>query len=233
MKTSVIAKIYAFLAVAVLSAVAIFTANAAAKEAEDAAAAPKPDLTVVIDAGHGGIDSGVTGKESGTKESDLNLSIARELKKLFEEAGIRVVMTRDGEDGLYGELSKGFKMRDMKKRREIINSAGARVMISVHLNHFSDSSRRGAQAFYKKGSEEGLKLATFLQKNLNLSSGQVKRYSPLVGDYYVLNESEPVAALCECCFLSNSEDEKLILSEDYRREIASLIYRGTMEYLAS
>lgn len=51
-------------------------------------------FTVCIDAGHGGVDGGVTGVNTGVKESDLNLSVSRLLKEQFENCGITVVMTR-------------------------------------------------------------------------------------------------------------------------------------------
>ena len=58
--------------------------------------------TIVIDAGHGGIDGGVQGVNTGTKESDINLAIARELKRVLQKNGYKVVMTRLNTDGLYG-----------------------------------------------------------------------------------------------------------------------------------
>jgi len=59
--------------------------------------------TIVIDAGHGGIDGGVIGTKSGVKESDLNLKVARELYGLLKENGFNVIMTRTDENGLYGD----------------------------------------------------------------------------------------------------------------------------------
>lgn len=186
-------------------------------------------FTVVIDAGHGGIDGGVSGKISGVKESDLNLDIAKKLKQEFEKSGIKVVMTRNSYGGLYGTTAKGFKMRDMKKRIKIINSANADLMISVHLNYYSLSSRRGATVFFCEGKEEGERLANTIQKHFNRSSGQEREFSALKGDYYLLNESTCPAVICECGFLSNEQDEKLLLTDKYREEIAKLIFSGAVE----
>ena len=124
-------------------------------------------LTVVIDAGHGGIDGGVSGKVTGTKESDINLAISRYLQKEFEDAGFLVVQTRLSEAGLYGTTAKGYKKRDMKKRAEIINAASPALVISVHQNFFSLSSRRGAQVFFKKGFAPSVALADCIQDSLN------------------------------------------------------------------
>ena len=191
---------------------------------------PKFSYTVVIDAGHGGIDGGVTGVNTGVKESDLNLSIANILKDKFISAGFKVVMTRTTSAGLYGTMSKGFKLRDMKKRKEIINSAKPDLMISVHLNKFSDSSRRGAQVFYKIDNENSKRLADILQEEFN---GTGRKYSALKGDYYVLNESNCPAVICECGFLSNPQDEILLLTESYREKVAETIVRGAVKYLGN
>ena len=81
-------------------------------------------LTIVIDAGHGGIDGGVVGVKTKTKESDINLSISRLLQAEFEEAGFLVVQTRPTEAGLYGAATAGYKKRDMQKRAQICLRAG-------------------------------------------------------------------------------------------------------------
>ena len=137
-------------------------------------------------------------------------------------------MTRKTEAGLYGILSKGFKKRDMKKRMEIAENADPDIFVSVHLNFYSSSSRRGAQVFYKIGDEQSKKLALSVQSSLNGLCG--KEYSPLSGDYYVLNESSKTAILCECGFLSNEEDERLLLTDDYRKQLAEKIYEGIQSY---
>ena len=103
---------------------------------------------VVIDAGHGGIDGGVTGRNSKVAESEINLAIALKLQKLFENAAIKTVLTRKNAGGLYGLATKGYKRRDMQKRAEIIKNSGADLFISIHQNFYSDSSRRGAQVFF-------------------------------------------------------------------------------------
>ncbi|MBR6688124.1 MAG: N-acetylmuramoyl-L-alanine amidase [Clostridia bacterium] len=76
----------------------------------------KSGFTVVVDAGHGGVDSGVTGTTTGVKEADLNLTVAGLIGKSFYAQGDTVVLTRQNSLGLYGVMSKGFKQRDLEKR---------------------------------------------------------------------------------------------------------------------
>lgn len=195
-----------------------------------AAASPSDRFTVVIDAGHGGIDGGVSGITTGVKESELNLDIARKLKAKFDKSGAKTVMTRKTEAGLYGIYSKGFKRRDMQKRKQITLNAKADVFVSIHLNYYSSPLRRGAQVFYKIDEEKSKSLADIVQAELNGGKEYERDYTALAGDYYVLNEADCAAILCECGFLSNAEDEKLLLTDEYRAEIAEKIFNGVEKY---
>lgn len=204
---------------------------ASARTIKEATESPKSGLTVVLDAGHGGIDGGVTGVKTGVKESELNLKIVKELKTRLEKAGVKTVLTRTTDAGLYGNATDGFKRRDMLARKKIINGCNADAFVSVHINYYSSPSRRGAQAFFRENDELCETFAAVMQKNLNTLGGQPRLLSALKGDYYVLNESEPPATLVECGFLSNEEDEALLLSENYRAELAEKISIGILEFL--
>ena len=100
------------------------------------------EKVIVIDAGHGGIDAGVRGKSTGVKESDINLSISKKLMGYFADAGFAVVLTRKNNGGLYGLSTSGFKMRDMKKRKEIIEQNKADMVISIHQNFCPSGAER-------------------------------------------------------------------------------------------
>lgn len=188
--------------------------------------------TVVIDPGHGGIDAGVNGVKTGVKESAINLAVSKYLKGYFTNAGFNCVLTRTTQAGLYGNTSKGFKMRDMLARKSIIEEAHADMVISIHQNFSPLSSRRGAFAFYDKDSECGKLLATCVQDSINDMEQCVKKNSVLVGDFYMLKCTESASVLVECGFLSNAEDEKLLVSEEYQRAIAYAIFKGAVNYFS-
>ncbi len=188
--------------------------------------------TIVVDAGHGGIDPGVLGVNTKVKESHINLLIARQLRQDFENAGFNVVLTREDEGGLYGLPTQGFKQRDMRRRKEIIEQARPAAMISIHQNNFlAQPSRRGGQVFYAAGKSEGKSLAEGIQKELNALNEA--EHSALTGDYYMLNCTDYPSVIVECGFLSNAQDESLLLTEEYRDRLADAIFRGTLAWLAS
>lgn len=191
------------------------------------------ELTVVIDAGHGGIDGGVVGRLTGQKESDINLAVSRRLQTELENAGLRVVQTRPTEAGLYGVSTSGYKKRDMQKRAQIIRDSVPSAVISVHQNFFSLSSRRGAQVFYRAGSEASYLLACAVQTELNGMEECVRSVQPLTGDYYILNCSEFPSVIVECGFLSNAQDEALLTDGDYQTKLAQTICRGALTFLAA
>lgn len=98
-------------------------------------------ITVVVDAGHGGNDPGKVGV-SGTLEKDINLSIALKLKTELEKKGIKVILTRESDASLAIEGATNKKTSDMNKRIEITNSARADLLVSVHQNSFTDPDRK-------------------------------------------------------------------------------------------
>ena len=188
------------------------------------------DFTVVIDAGHGGIDGGVVAS-NGVKESDLNLEYSKELGKLFQRCGFNVVYTRTSADGLYGLPNSGFKQRDMKKRKEIIVGARPNLVLSIHMNKFSQSTRSGPQVFFQEGYGEGQKLAESLQKVFNDFTGN--RHEAIDGDFYICRESPCTAVIVECGFLSNESEAERLQTDDYRKLICQRIFDGVMLYLYS
>lgn len=211
----------------ICAAIAFFPLGGCA--AKTAQSSPKSPFCVVLDAGHGGVDGGVSGARYGAIESEINLAITKKLECAFKNAGFTVVLTRNDSGGLYGFLGRGYKKRDMQKRAEIIKKAQPDLFISIHQNFFSDSSRRGAQAFFYD--EKGKKLAEILQSELNAMPKSTREFKALFGDYFVLKQADCPSCLIECGFLSNEYDEKLLLSEQYQEELAQTIFFGCLSFL--
>ena len=185
---------------------------------------------VVIDAGHGGIDSGVSGKITGVKESDLNLEYAFSLADKLNDLGIKTVLTRKTSAGLYGTATKNRKRKDMLKRKEIIESERPNLVISLHMNYYILEERRGAQAFFDEKNSSSKDIAVIMQNNLNELECNEKKYSALNGEYYVINCTAYPSVLIECGFLSNPNDEQLLLSKEFKETFMDKLVNGIMEY---
>lgn len=175
---------------------------------------------VVIDAGHGGFDGGVVGA-SGIKESQLNLLIAKVLQSKLVSNGVKVVMTRNT-DKAVGKTKK----QDMANRKKIIKSAGASLVVSIHINKFSLPSRRGVQVFYddtKVGENFANMMQTTLNQRINKKYTTRSDFMPISADLFITKCDLVPSIIIECGFLSNAQDERLLLTPEYREELAEVI----------
>ena len=106
----------------------------------------KGNATVVIDAGHGGSDPGKIGVNDAL-EKDINLKIAKKVKKLLEKEGVTVVMTRKEDATLAKESDQNQKIQDMKARVDVINKTKPAMVVSIHQNSYHEEGIHGAQVF--------------------------------------------------------------------------------------
>ena len=184
-------------------------------------------LTVAVDPGHGGYDGGARAHDSRRWEKDINLEIALLLADELEGRGAKAVLTRTEDVDLAGGNTAGKtrKRADLQRRLDIAKEAGADVFLSIHLNEYRDRSQSGPQVFYQRGGDAGRLLAGALQEALIAGLSPQKERKAMAGDYYVLRGELP-SALVECGFLSNAQEEKLLLSPAYQRRIAKAVADG-------
>lgn len=179
---------------------------------------------VVVDAGHGGMDGGAVGTDSGVKEDGLNLAVAKLVQAGLREAGCEVIMTRNDHNAIGAN-----KNEDMRKRRQIMQQPEVNLVVSIHMNTFRDRSIKGPMAFYMKGSAEGERLAKSVIESVCTAIGSsVRAANP--GDYFVIRENKVPAVLVECGFLSNAEDEKRLQDQAHQKKLAEGIVGGIMAY---
>jgi N-acetylmuramoyl-L-alanine amidase len=189
---------------------------------------PANDVIVALDAGHGGADGGATGRTTDVRESEINLKITMFLKEYFENSGVKVVLTRNDDNILSGGFSKN---KDMEARKKIVEESGCNMLISVHLNTFSDPSVRGAQAFFDPKSPEGREFARLIQNSLNKHIEPFRPRTELRGDYYMLKCTVAASVIVECGFLSSPEDERLLTTPAHQKKLALAIFSGAMQYM--
>lgn len=222
---------------------------------------PKREIKkIVIDPGHGGMDTGAIGKR-GIKEKDVNLQVARLLKKMIEEEmGLEVVLTRESDTFI-----------SLRERAVIANNENADIFISLHCNASKKITSKGIEVYFLSEAKtdweravealenaslrfelpenkrenildailldlaqteflkESQKLAEFLQKNL-VPSKDMDRGVKQAG-FYVLYGVYMPAVLIEMGFLTNPEEEILLESEKYQKEICKKIIKGLKEFI--
>ena len=168
-------------------------------------------------------------------EEKTTLEITLKLQKLLEESGATVILTRSDENGIYDTDKNGsireMKVSDIKNRVKIGNESSADIFVSIHLNKGENSSYYGWQTFYKSKSEGGKRLATAIQDELkNTINSENKRTAHEISKIYLVDHVEIPMTIVECGFLSNPEEERKLLTEDYQNQIAFGIYLGISDY---
>jgi len=187
--------------------------------------------TIVIDAGHGGVDPGAVSAE-GVLEKEITLRIAKELEYLLKRAAVYVIMVRHDDYDLADSSETNLlqrKRQDLKRRVQIAEDANADLYISIHANYFPSPRWSGAQTFYYEGSSASQQLAKTLQTELVRSLGPNNRLAR-PGDFRVLRDTTMPAAMVEVGFLSNPREAQLLSQEGYQKRVAAAIFSGLLRY---
>ena len=189
--------------------------------------------TIILDAGHGVPDEGAQ-SSSGTTEAESNLKIALKVQNLLEQSGSTVILTRSDENAIYDLDSKTLKQKkisDIHNRVKIGNESSSDIFVSIHLNKIPQSQYSGWQTFYKAESSEGKKLAECIQASLgNAIDKENNRVAKSIENVYIVKHVEIPTTIVECGFLSNPEEEKQLLDDDYQNRLAWGIYNGIINY---
>ena len=194
---------------------------------------PVTNKVIVIDAGHGVPDEGAE-SSNGISEAKINLNIALKLQTLLEQSGATVILTRSDENAIYDIDSKTLKekkMSDLKNRVKIGNESSADLFVSIHLNKIPQQQYFGWQTFYKSSDENSTKLAKCIQSSLNESiQKENNRVAMKLDTVYIMKKVEIPISIVECGFLSNPEEEKNLLNDEYQNKLAWGIYTGIIDY---
>lgn len=175
------------------------------------------DLTIGLDAGHGGKYPGAIGA-SGLKESFVNLDIVLRIKQILEKKGAKVVLSRDSDVDI-----------TMAQRKKIFIDNNVDLMMSVHNNAGgSPIKEMGTSTYYKSIANRDLAQCV-LNRMLNLSL----RNFGLTGNFnFSLNApTEYPNLLLEALFMSSLPEEEMLADPDFRQRIAEQAVKGIEDYL--
>ncbi|MFZ0685032.1 MAG: N-acetylmuramoyl-L-alanine amidase [Terriglobales bacterium] len=215
---------------------------------------------IVIDAGHGGHDTGTIGP-NGLQEKDLVLDVAKRLGRLLEaRLGAEVVYTR-----------KDDTFIPLETRTAIANRERADLFISIHANSSHDADARGVETYYlnftsspealevaarenavseksihelqdlvkkialKEKIEESREFAGDVQESLygglSLENAGIRDRGIKKAPFIVLIGANMPSILAEISFVSNPTDERKLETSEHRQRIAESLYRGVSKYV--
>ena len=184
---------------------------------------PRP--VIVIDAGHGGMDSGALGVGK-TEEKELNLSVARILADDFRLAGYTVIETRT-DDRLLGDGEKGRRKRaDLEARLQLADETPDRVFVSIHMNTYPTADCRGLQVWYSGNNAASKGYAEAVQTGVRaaLQPDNKREVKEATSAIFILKHAQNPAILIECGFLTNPAEYQKLCDETYQKELALTIF---------
>lgn len=184
---------------------------------------------IAVDPGHGGSDSGAIGP-TGIMEKSVTLRVSRELKRLLEAEGARVILTRTGDTEVSSKGANATSVEELEARCEVANRANADIFLSIHADAFTNREVKGTTAYYyTKGTPQSKRLADSVRTALIDSIGTLDRGTQTC-NFYVVKHTDMPAILVEISFISNPDEEKMMNSESGIRKIAQGIADGIADY---
>jgi N-acetylmuramoyl-L-alanine amidase len=176
------------------------------------------NMTIAIDAGHGGTNLGASGVTSGVLEKNYTILFAKELEKILKKQKIKVLMVR--------ETDTTIENRDRVLWAQQNNPD---IFISFHLNSSGRDSVKGVSTYYKhigfRSFSQSILKRLMEIKNLD-EFGNVGSFN-----FTPIQPTDYPSCLVEVAFLSNKEDEKMILDPKFRYKVAYQVYLGIKDWI--
>ena len=176
------------------------------------------NMTIAIDAGHGGTNLGASGGTSGILEKNYTILFAKELQKILKKQKIKVLMVRESDTTI-----------DNKDRVLWAQQNNPDVFISFHLNSSGRDSIRGVSTYYKhigfRSFSQSILKRMLEIKNLG-EFGNVGSFN-----FQPIQPTDYPSCLVEIAFLSNKGDEKMILDPKFRTKVANQVYLGIKDWI--
>ena len=189
----------------------------------------KTAYTLVIDAGHGGIDCGALAAD-GSRESDINLTIAQKLRALAEFYALDNAMIRQ-DDTTKSTSEEYSEHSDLVHRVELVNAESNPVLISIHQNSYPTGQPSGPQVIYAlSGGSEAFGKLTHANLITMLDPQNRRVAMPDDGSLYMLSHLECPAILVECGFMSNFSDIERLKSTEYQTALSAVLAASYIQY---
>lgn len=174
--------------------------------------------TVIVDAGHGGDDPGAIGP-AGTREAHVTLAMAKAVREALAQRGdLNVIMTRTTDSSV-----------DLASRARLVDTLKPALFVSLHGNSCESGEIGGLETYYRN--EVSRPLARHLHQAIAKALARPDR-GVRQARLYVLRSQTVPSVLIESAYLSNPEEEKLLASETFQRELGAAVAKGILGYLS-
>ncbi len=178
---------------------------------------PLEGRTIVVDPGHGGNDPGAVGP-GGTLEKDIALDVSRRLASVLEDQGATVVLTREGD---YNPC--------LHDRAAAARQYGADLIMSVHFNGVWNREIKGTETYYTHNHPASARLASTVHAVLLEDLGRLDR-GVRRREFVLVREPRVPAVLVEPLYLTNAQEEQLLMDPGFRQQVADSLARGVVEF---
>ncbi|MCR5175545.1 MAG: N-acetylmuramoyl-L-alanine amidase [Anaerovibrio sp.] len=186
--------------------------------------------TIVVDAGHGGSDTGAIGPNY-LKEKDVTLNIALEMCRILKGNGARVLMSRYTDVDVFGPYATD--RQELQARVDVAhNDPLSDIFVSIHCNAFTSPEANGTGTYYYPHSYNDSALAQFIQSEMVQATGLRDR-GISSARFYVLRNSRIPAVLVETAFISNPHEEQMLSESRCQHAMALAICRGINAYFGN
>ena len=177
---------------------------------------------ICIDPGHGGTELGAIGP-TGIPEKTVNLGIAEKLRKILEEKGAKVIMTRNFDEAV-----------GLNNRVNIANYNEAQVIISIHNNSLPNGrnpyQEHGTSTYYYHS--QSLPLAKSIQQSL-VQSIEFKNFGVFYDSLVITRSAESLSVLTEVGFMINPDEYNLLITSEFQEKAATGIAQGLENFFLS
>lgn len=188
---------------------------------------PLQDTIIMVDAGHGGRDSGTY--YGNILEKNINLEISKQLEKELTKQGAIVYMTRKRDIDLSSIYDSAKKRGDLYRRLLLIKEKKCDLYISIHINWYDNSTLKGAEVLYNSINKENKNLAESIMNRLKTDLNSNRNIKTT--DLYMYRNTTTPGVLVECGYLSNPVERKLLQEEEYQKSLAKTITKGIIDFL--
>ena len=220
---------YLGVALLLFSAALLFALTLKNLQTRQTEAPARLPFRLVIDPGHGGIDGGAVGFD-GTKESDINLSVALKLRDLAQLLGCCPVMTRS-DDSRRTDFTTYSEHEDLVYRAQLVNAIPRAALISIHQNSYPTSQPSGAQVLYA-GNDLSRYWGELTQERIvrHLQTGNRRVAEPADRRLYLTANVSGPAILVECGFMSNPFDLEQLCDPGYQTALAAVLFGAFIQF---